>query len=112
MDPQGTISPSDKKILIVEDEQSLVDLLADKLRADGFEVATAGNGVDGLEKALEWHPDVVLLDVVMPKMDGMTMLHKLRSHDEGKKIQVIMLTNLSDSQKVYDAMAAGVFDFL
>jgi PleD family two-component response regulator len=53
-----------------------------------------------------------LLDVVMPKMDGMTMLHKLREHDEGKKIQVIMLTNLSDSQRVYEAMTNGVFDFL
>jgi DNA-binding response OmpR family regulator len=112
MSPQDTPAATDKKILIVEDEKSLADLLAEKLQADGFEVATAGNGEDGLSKALEWRPDVILLDVVMPKMDGMTMLHKLREHDEGKKIQVIMLTNLSDSQRVYEAMTNGVFDFL
>ena len=112
MDPQTPAPVTDKKILIVEDEKSLVDLLAEKLRTDGFDVQTAGNGVDGLKLALEWHPDAILLDIVMPKMDGMTMLRKLREHDEGKRIQVILLTNLSDTQKVYDAMANGVFDYL
>ena len=112
MDQQPTTPPTDKKILIIEDEKSLADLLADKLRADGFEVSVAGDGEAGLKMALEWRPDAVLLDIVMPKMDGLTMLRKLREHDEGKKMQVILLTNLSDTEKVYDAMANGVFDYL
>ncbi len=112
MDPQTSAPVTDKKILIIEDEQSLVDLLADKLRTEGFEVQTAGDGITGLELALKWRPDAILLDIVMPKMDGLTMLRKLREQDEGKKVQVILLTNLSDTQKVYDAMANGVFDFL
>lgn len=102
----------DKKILLVEDEQALVDIMAEKLRAEGFEVATAGDGEAGLAKALEWKPDVVLLDVMMPKMDGLTMLKELRKHDELHKIQIIMLTNVSDSDKVNEAMKYGVFDFL
>jgi DNA-binding response OmpR family regulator len=102
----------DKKILLVEDEQALVDIMAEKLRAEGFEVATAGDGEAGLKKALEWNPDVVLLDVMMPKMDGLTMLKELRKHDELHKIQIIMLTNVSDSDKVNEAMKYGVFDFL
>ncbi len=102
----------DKKILLVEDEQALVDIMAEKLRAEGFEVATAGDGEAGLKQALDWKPDVVLLDVMMPKMDGLTMLKELRKHDELHKIQIIMLTNVSDSDKVNEAMKYGVFDFL
>lgn len=101
-----------KKLLIVEDERALSDLLRDKFESEGFEVATAGDGMAGLEKALSWQPDVMLLDIVMPKMDGLTMLHKLREDSKGKNIQVILLTNLSDTQKVYEAMASGVFDYL
>lgn len=101
-----------KKILVVEDELPLAQVLSDKLRAVGYEVATAGDGQTGLEKATSWKPDLILLDIVMPIMDGMTMLHKLRETPEGKKTAVILLTNLSDSEHVYDATANGVFDFL
>lgn len=101
-----------KKILVVEDELPLAQVLSDKLQAVGYQVSTAGDGQSGLEKALSWKPDLVLLDIVMPIMDGMTMLHKLRGTHEGKKMSVILLTNLSDSEHVYDATANGVFDFL
>jgi DNA-binding response OmpR family regulator len=101
-----------KKILIVEDEPMLSQVLADKFIEEGFEVQTAADGQEGLDKALAWKPDVTLLDIVMPRMDGMTMLHKLRAVPEGKDLSVILLTNLSDTEDVYDAMANGVFDFL
>jgi DNA-binding response OmpR family regulator len=112
-DEQTASAPlAHNRLLIVEDDQALSDLLADKFRAEGFEVMTAGDGQTGLKQALEWKPDLVLLDIVMPKMDGMTMLHKLRDNDHGKKVQVVLLTNLSDTEKVYDAMSNGVFDYL
>lgn len=101
-----------KKILVVEDELALSQVLSDRFIQEGFDVQTAGDGEEGLQKALSWKPDLVLLDIVMPKMDGMTMLHKLRASPGGKDVAVILLTNLSDTEDVYDAMANGVYDFL
>ncbi len=101
-----------KKILIIEDEIALSQVLSDKFVQEGFEVKTGSDGQEGLEIALAWKPDMILLDIVMPRMDGMTMLHKLRAAPEGKNLPVILLTNLSDTENVYDAMANGVYDFL
>lgn len=101
-----------KKILVVEDELALSQVLSDRFSQEGFDVQTAADGEEGLQKATSWKPDLVLLDIVMPKMDGMTMLHKLRATPEGKTMPVILLTNLSDTEDVYDAMANGVYDFL
>lgn len=100
------------KILVVDDEAPLAQILSDKFAQEGFEVRQAGDGEQGLKLALEWQPAIILLDIIMPKMDGMTMLHKMREQEAGKKIPVILLTNLSDTDKIYDAMANGVFDFL
>lgn len=101
-----------QKILVIEDEIALQQVLADRFKEEGFLVQTAADGVEGLQKALSWKPDLILLDIVMPKMDGMTMLHKLREDPLGKNLPVILLTNLSDTEDVYEAMANGVFDFL
>jgi DNA-binding response OmpR family regulator len=101
-----------KKILVVEDELALSQVLSDRFIEEGFDVQTAADGEEGLQKAITWQPDLVLLDIVMPKMDGMTMLHKLRADPVGKTMPVILLTNLSDTEDVYDAMANGVYDFL
>lgn len=101
-----------KKLLIIEDETALAQVLEDRFAQEGFEVRTAGDGQIGLETAVAWRPNLILLDIVMPKMDGMTMLHKLRATPEGKDVMVILLTNLSDTEDVYEAMANGVFDFL
>jgi DNA-binding response OmpR family regulator len=101
-----------KKILVIEDELPLAQMLVDKFKTVGYVVEMAGDGQAGLEKALAWKPNLILLDIVMPRMDGMTMLHKLRQTPEGKGMPVILLTNLSDTEHVYDAMKNGVFDFL
>lgn len=85
-----------KKILIVEDEPSLRNALCDKLTLEGFAAIEAKNGEEGLDVALREHPDLILLDVVMPVMDGMTMLSKLRVDVWGKDVKIIVLTNLSD----------------
>lgn len=101
-----------KKLLIVEDELTLSQVLSDKFLQEGFDVKTAGDGQEGLDAAVSWRPDLILLDIVMPVMDGMTMLRKLRAHPEGKDVPVILLTNLSDTENVYEAMENGVYDFL
>lgn len=90
-----TMSIPSKKILIVEDEQSLRETLVDKLTREGFDVLEAKNGEEGLERTLKEHPDLILLDIVMPKMDGMTMMKKLREDEWGKRVSIILLTNLS-----------------
>ncbi|OGY60008.1 MAG: hypothetical protein A3B23_02930 [Candidatus Colwellbacteria bacterium RIFCSPLOWO2_01_FULL_48_10] len=100
------------KILIVDDEQPLQRALQAKFELSGFEVAIAVNGEAGLASALKNHPDVILLDIVMPKMDGMTMLHKLREDAWGRNAKVIFLTNLSTSEKVTEAVSNRVFDYL
>jgi len=99
-----------KKVLIVEDEKSLVGALEKKLNKSGFEVVMAFNGEEGLRKIQETKPDLVLLDIIMPKMDGITMLKKLR--EKGDKTPVIMLTNLNDSKKLSEAMDAGSYEYL
>jgi len=90
-----------KKILIVEDEQDLREALTDKLTREGFEVLGAKNGEEGLKVALAARPDLILLDIVMPVMDGMTMMKKLREENEwGKNVSVILLTNLSATDQI------------
>lgn len=89
-----------KKILIVEDEEDLRQALTDELQREKYEVIIAHNGKEGLDLALKQHPDLILLDIVMPEMGGMTMLKQLRADEWGKKAQVIMLTNLNATDKI------------
>lgn len=89
-----------KNILIVEDDPSTSDVYSIALIQQGFVVHTAFNGKEGLEKAQKEHPDLILLDILMPIMDGFTMLQELRkSGDYGKSVPVILLTNLSASNE-------------
>ncbi len=103
---------NDKKILIVEDETPLRNALRDKLIHEGYVVLEAKNGEEGLESALRDHPDLILLDIVMPRMDGMTVLGKLRQDAWGADVKVIILTNLSEVVKVSEVMARGSFSYL
>lgn len=84
-----------KTILVVEDEKSLRDAIVDILRLKKFVPLEAKNGREGVDIALAKHPDLILLDLVMPEMDGMTALKKIREDAWGEKVPVIILTNLS-----------------
>jgi len=89
-----------KKILIIDDEPSIIEIYSIALKAAKFLVVTAESGAGGLEKALAEKPDLILLDISMPDMDGFEMLEKLRQENEyGKKVPVILLTNLSAGGK-------------
>ncbi len=101
-----------KTILIVEDDDSLREALRDKFSKEGFYIVECSNGEDGLRMALLNSPDMILLDIVMPKMDGLTMFQKLREDKRGKNIGVIMLTNLQDHDSIVRSMRNGVYDYL
>lgn len=89
-----------KRILVVEDEQLTRQALVDELAGEGFEVLQAVNGEEGLNTALREHPDLVLLDIVMPKMDGVTVMSKLREDAWGKDVPIIMLTVLDSDDAI------------
>jgi len=100
------------KILIIEDEVDLRRLLKSKLIDEGFDVLEADNGKNGLETSLSQHPDIVLLDIIMPVMDGLTMLKELRKDEWGKKVPVVILSNLSETEKVGEGLEKNVYDYL
>lgn len=94
----ATLSP---RILIIEDEPTLLMAMKDALTNSGFTVTVAQNGEEGLKAALDQKPDLIILDILMPIMDGMTLLKKLRQHEEyGKDAKVIILTNLDADDKL------------
>lgn len=87
-------------ILVVEDEDVIRKVYADELRDGGFSVLIAKNGQDGLNLALREKPNLILLDILMPIMDGLTMMNELREKGSyGKSVPIILLTNLSASEE-------------
>lgn len=102
-----------KRILIVEDDLPLLNALAETFEKEGFQVLKAQDGEEGLKVALKESPDLILLDIIMPKMHGWQMLEKLREDSWGKKVMVIVLSNISDPQKKEQFMETGqVVDYL
>jgi DNA-binding response OmpR family regulator len=101
-----------KTVLIIEDEQMLRSALSDKFSNEGFAIIEAKNGEEGLSMALRRHPDMILLDIVMPVMDGITVLKKLGQDNWGKEAKIIILTNLSDAETVSEITIQGFHDYL
>jgi two-component system phosphate regulon response regulator PhoB len=101
-----------KLILIVEDEPPLSDVLKDHFENEGFRIIVAKDGEEGLMLALSKKPDMILLDINLPKLNGLDMLKQLRTYEVGKSIPAIALTNLNDTKEVNEALASGVSDFL
>ncbi len=93
-------------ILIVEDETPQLKLLSDEFTNDGFRVLSAKNGEQGLELAFKEKPDIILLDLVLPAMDGISLMKKIREKsDWGRKVPIIVLTNLSpDDERIMQAI--------
>lgn len=92
----------DKKILIVEDDKNFLWILKQSFVSEGFNVLTAEDGELGLDIAEREKPDIILLDILMPKMDGIAVAKKLK--EAGNKAQVMFLTNLKDVQHISEAM--------
>jgi DNA-binding response OmpR family regulator len=100
------------KILIVEDEEFLLDLYHIKLEQAGFEVLKAENGEAGLSLAKMELPDLILLDILMPQVDGYDMLRKIKTDGETKKIPVIIFSNLSQKEEIEKGLKLGAKDFI
>lgn len=101
-----------KKILIIEDEAILLELFANKFADEGFRTFQATTAEKGMEIALKDKPDLILLDIILPKMDGLSMLKKLRKNSWGKAVPVIISSNVTDKQKVSEAMKLNVYDYI
>jgi CheY-like chemotaxis protein len=100
-----------KTILIIEDEEPMQIALEDILKFEGFNVLKAVNGEEGLSTALREHPDLILLDILMPQMNGLVMLKKLRTDDWGKNAKVIVLTNYDEKEYVATALENEAYDY-
>lgn len=101
-----------KRILIVEDDAFVMDIYRTKLKQEGFAVAEARNGVEAVKELEKNIPDLMLLDIVMPYMDGLEVLEKLNANENWKKIPVILLTNLSQKEEVERGLGLGAKDYL
>ncbi len=105
-------SVGQKTILVVEDEEALLLILEKTLNQAGFKTITSKDGYEGLNMALKHHPHLVLVDIIMPRMDGITMLKELRKDSYGKDVPVIILTNLSNPESMSAALENHAFDYL
>jgi DNA-binding response OmpR family regulator len=101
-----------KTILLVEDDSFVSDIYQTKISKEGFKVISAENGIEAIKKLEESIPDLILLDIVMPYMDGIDVLRKIKKEEKWKKIPVILLTNLSDKEKIEEALGIGADDYL
>jgi len=88
-----------KKILVIDDDETLCEMYAERLKASNFQVEKAFDGKEGLKKAGETAPDLILLDIMMPKMDGYEVYKALKSSERLKKIPIILLTALTKDEK-------------
>lgn len=98
------------RVLIVDDDPATVELVQEVLVAKGYQVLTAGDGVEALRKVKEERPHLILLDIVMPKLDGLEVLRQLRAIDE--EVGVIIITAVTDKETRRQAIALGAFDYL
>lgn len=100
------------KILVVEDETFLVKIYAVKLKKEGFDVSIANDGEEAVRMAASVKPDLILLDLILPKMNGFEALEKIRATPENKKTPVIVLSNLGQEEDIKRAEALGADDYL
>lgn len=101
-----------KKILIIEDESALQKTISEVLSQENYQVISALDGEIGLELARKERPDLILLDLVLPKLHGFDVLRKLAEDSETKKIPVIVLTNLENTQDIEKALKLGATTYL
>ncbi len=110
--PPANATNNGKRILLVEDDDALASVYEVRLKAEGFLVTRVANGEDALAAAVNYRPDLVLLDVMMPKVSGFDVLDILRNTPETANLKIIMLTALSQETDKQRAKALGVDDYL
>ncbi len=103
---------SKKHILLVEDDGFLASIYAQRLEVEGYEVSLASNGEDGVRLALKDHPALILLDLVMPKLDGFQVLERLKQEENTKAIPVLILSNLGQKEDIERCASLGAAGYL
>ena len=101
-----------KKILLIEDEEIMIDLLQKKLTQEGYKISVAKNGEEGLKVMKEVKPDLILLDIIMPKMGGFEVMEEMNKGEELKKIPVIVISNSGQPVELDRAQKLGAKDWL
>jgi len=101
-----------KKILLVEDEKLIIELLERKLTREGYEISIARDGMEGLEKMREEKPDLVLLDIIMPRMGGFEVMEEMQKDPELKEIPIIVISNSGQPVELDRAQRLGAKDWL
>jgi CheY-like chemotaxis protein len=110
--PEPNVSGSPPRILIADDNPQGVELLEAYLCEGDYDIRTAADGDETLAKVLAWHPDLILLDIMMPKISGFEVCKRLRSDPKTRDIGVIMITALDQPSDVERAIDAGTNDFI
>ena len=100
------------KILVAEDDKLISNSLCEALKANGYEVTPAYDGEEAIAKSKEVKPDIMLLDIMMPKLDGISVLWELKANPETAKVPVIVLTNIGDVETISKIIEAGAVDYL
>lgn len=100
------------KIAIIEDDPVISQMYRMKFEAEDFDVQLANNGARGVSLVKEFQPDIILMDLQMPEMDGATALKEIRSHDWGKEIPVIILTNLGEEESPKEIRTLGIHSYI
>jgi DNA-binding response OmpR family regulator len=100
------------KIIIIEDDKIILKALSEHLEEKGFTIIEALDGEEGLEKIKDDKPDLVLLDILMPKIDGFGVLKKLKEDERTKKIPVVILSNLGQEEERKEGLKMGADDYL
>src|SRR3989304_9645064 len=100
------------KILIIEDDPLMIRLYQKVFKFEGYDVEVASNGQEGLEKVNSFTPTLILLDIMMPEMNGLEVLDKLKADSNTKKIPVVVLTNLAGSRDAETALAKGAVKYI
>lgn len=101
-----------KKILVVEDDAELAELLSFNLKSAGFAIGTAADGIEALKKVRSLHPDLILLDLMLPELDGFAVCEILRRDAATASVPIVILTALSSELARLNGLAAGANDYL
>jgi CheY-like chemotaxis protein len=101
-----------KYVLIIEDDELLREIYATKLTMEGFAVDTANDGLEGLEKATQKEPDIILLDMLMPRMTGLEFLEAYRLPAKHPNVKAVVMSNKSTPREINQAKTMGVLDYL
>ncbi len=101
-----------RTILLVEDDETLRSMYQLHLEMNGLTVLVARNGEEGIQSALAHHPDLIVADLMMPKMDGITMMNKIREDAWGRTAKVVFLTNLTDPESVFHSFKLKPEDYI